>query len=387
MSELATLLRHADALRARGEPFVVATVMRVRGSAYRRPGARMLTTEHEWRAGSISGGCLEGDVIARGFFRTRRERAVLMSYDARADRGDPDGGGYGLGCDGIVDVLIERIDRQTRCDPLAFIARCRREQKRGVIATVFESETKTEVGARLLYLEGEIETTLERDVQRVAQLAREVLAAGERSERTLDGRLFLFEVIEPPPQLFIVGTGFDAMPVAVLAGSLDWGVTICERHRSIGTQARFARIASHLAGSADALAVEIERALRPLVVLMSHRYLFDRELLGALIPTRVSYIGLLGPARRTERMLGELRDKGVAIDDSTRERLHGPVGLDLGAETPGEIALSVIAELQAHLARTRASPLRRRRGAIHRTDHTDQRPTHINLVAGVSAKG
>jgi xanthine dehydrogenase accessory factor len=390
MSELNALLQAAQALRESAEPFVVATVMQVRGSAYRRPGARMLATEQRWLAGSISGGCLEGDVVQRGFFRTRDQRAVLVSYDARADEDDV-GGRYGLGCDGIVDVLIERIDAHTHCNPLEFIARCQRDQTRGVVATVFQVDgDAARVGDKLLFCESApYLTTLDHAATRIASLAAEVLATGKTCNRTFDGLHMLFEVIEPAPRLFIVGTGHDALPVAKLARSLDWEVIVCERHKRVGTQERFAGIAEYRAGTACELSAEIDRAARPLALIMSHRYEFDREMLGTLLQGRAQYLGVLGPARRTERMLGELAAAGTRIEARARQCMHAPVGLDLGAETPAEIALSVIAEAQACLANADGQSLRRRRGGIHSAASVVRLDTSLSAsegLVGVSCK-
>ena len=230
----------------------------------------MLASERAWVAGSISGGCLERDVVQRGFFRTRTTQAVVVRHDTTAD--DEPAGGYGLGCDGVVDVLVERLDEQMACDPLGFIADCHAEQARGVIATVFHAEeTAARVGDRLLLPErGCYRTTLGADAANVARLAARVLAAGKTVSHALeDGHLeVLFEVIEPPPHLFIFGAEHDALPVAKLARSLDWAVTVCEPHARVGTQTRFAGLAMHAAGSAAELAAAVDRTARPLVLIM-----------------------------------------------------------------------------------------------------------------------
>ena len=228
MSDIASLLRTAQSLRASGEALVLATVVRIQGSAYRRPGARMLASERAWVAGSISGGCLERDVVQRGFFRTRATPAVVVRHDTTADDDVP-AGGYSLGCDGVVDVLVERLGERMACDPLRFIADCHAEQTRGVIATVLHAgETAARVGDRLLLpARGCYRTTLGAEAANVARLAAGVLAAGKTVSHALeDGHLeVLFEVIEPPPHLFIFGAEHDALPVGCryLPGNHDIG--------------------------------------------------------------------------------------------------------------------------------------------------------------------
>ena len=148
MSDVMPLLRAARALRRAGEPALLATVVHLHGSSYRRPGARMLLTQERWVAGSISGGCLEADVVRRGWWRTREGGAVLVTYDASSP--DDIRAGLGLGCDGVVQVLLERTALGGDGDPLAFLDRCCTEQRRGVLATVFRSGARdVAVGARL----------------------------------------------------------------------------------------------------------------------------------------------------------------------------------------------------------------------------------------------
>ena len=194
-----------------------------------------------------------------------------------------------------------------------------------------------------------------------------MLATGKTASRLLEeGQLeVLFEVIEPPPHLFIFGGEHDALPVARLARSLDWTVTVCEPHARVGSRTRLAGVAAYAAGTPAELAAAVKHAARPLALIMSHRYEFDRDVLKELLSIRTLYLGLLGPSRRAQRMLAELQAAGVPIDAAARQRVHAPVGLDLGAETPAEIALSAIAEAQAHLAQATGQRLRERPGAIH----------------------
>jgi xanthine/CO dehydrogenase XdhC/CoxF family maturation factor len=366
MSELRFILQTAARLRASAEPFLVATVMRVRGSSYRRPGARMLLTQDRWVAGSVSGGCLEGDVIKKGWWHTRQGQPVLLTYDSTAQ--DEVRWGFGLGCDGVIDVLLERADSPGRLDPLAFLASCQKEQQRGVLATVFASEVPgVPIGARLS-LRG---TTVEADEllpelrERMLSDARLVREAGESSVRTYahDGGAVtvLLEAVLPPARLFVLGAGHDAVAVVQIAHTLGWEVVVWEPHGRFATRERFALADEILFSPPAQLGARINCSERALALVMGHNYEQDRDALQLLLGTRALYIGMLGPQRRTARMLGELGG-GPALADA---RIHAPVGLALGAESPQEIALSIIAEIQSVLGRASAASLRERRGPIH----------------------
>jgi xanthine dehydrogenase accessory factor len=362
----------AARLRRQREPHLIATVVRVQGSAYRRPGARMLLTQFRWITGSVSGGCLEGDIAKQGWWRTQSGEPVVMTYDSR-DRADADDddirSAFGLGCDGVVEVLLERAGAPGRIDPLAFASECIHTQKRGALVTVIRSRVPAiKVGSRVAVRAGaELQADAIGDnVLRTAMTAdaRAALASGEstnRSYTSAQGTVDVFiEAVVPPPRLFVFGTGHDAVPVVQLARSLGWDVTVCADEVRVATRQRFSQADEMLVGAASDLAARIDECDRAVAIVMNHHYELDREHLGMLIGSRARYIGVLGPRARTTRMLNELYL--VAQDDP---RLHAPVGLQIGAETPHEIAMAVLTEVQAVLARVPAQSLRDHLGPIH----------------------
>jgi xanthine dehydrogenase accessory factor len=375
MSERA-VVEAASVLTSAGEPFVIATVVAVTGSAYRQPGARMLLTRDRWVAGSVSGGCLEGDLVHKAWWRTENGKPAVVTYDSSVDddeaADDELRQGLGLGCNGIVDILLERSG-MTRVDPLAFIACCHRAQERGSLVTVFGSDVpEIPVGARLAVsltdIVGDLVGTELQDA--VLADAHHALVSGQsvvRSYRIAGGIVrTLVEAVVPPPRLFVLGAGHDAIPVVELARAIGWEVFLCAPRARASIRTRFGN-ADHLVfGSASEIAARVDTCDRAAVIVMNHQYEHDRACLTAMLRSRARYIGVLGPRRRTARMLAEVGE--AAIDD----RLHAPVGLDLGAETPQQIALAIIAEAQAVLAHAAASPLRERPGTIHepgRDDH------------------
>jgi xanthine dehydrogenase accessory factor len=344
----------------------------VTGSSYRRPGARMLFTGTRWLCGSISGGCLERDLMARGPWLARNGSAALVRYDSSsADEGP------GAGCGGVVDVLVERLPERkdgTRVHPLEFIERCLDAQLRGVLVTVFASRRPdVQPGACLsLCTRGRLASSIDD-----AALAREMrslaFSALERGEGATsvsrDGCVdVLIELIAPPPHLFVFGSGHDVPPLLGFAKALGWNLTSCDRVVRFGTRVRRAPPPERRVANPSELVPEIDACVRALAVVMSHDYEFDREALRALLASRACYIGMLGPRQRTACMLDDLATQGVWPSAADQLRLHVPAGLALGAESPEEIALAIVAEQQAMLTSASVGHLRdRTRIHGHRT--------------------
>jgi xanthine/CO dehydrogenase XdhC/CoxF family maturation factor len=350
MSEIADVLAAIESLSARGERMALATVVAVRGSTYRRPGARLLVPEEGAPVGNISGGCLEGDVADMARIVMEEGRARLAGWDLTAD--DDAVWGLGLGCNGAIEVFIEPADRAAE---VAHALRSALEEERPIcLVTVLESDIPERVpaGARLVVRpDGDVDGSLGDAAidAEVTRAARELLDV-ERSEiRTFrQGVRSFVEVLEPPLRLVICGAGHDAIPMARAASVVGWNATVVDDRPGFLNHDRFpeAHAFVHVEDPSDvAKAAAIDA--RTFVVVMTHNFLRDEEYLRSLLTTDAAYIAMLGPAARTERLLMELTDEGVAIADRTREHLHGPAGLDLGAEGPEEIAQAIIAEIIA----------------------------------------
>ncbi len=382
-----SIIDAAARLRRNREPHLVATVVRVNGAAYRKPGARMLLTQFRWITGSVSGGSLEGDIASKAWWRTRDGEPVFVTYDSHMPEGGEDDdvrSAFGLGCDGSVQVMIERAAMPGRLDPLEFAERCVREQKRGAVVTVICSEVPgIKAGMRVAVLgSNAVEGDAFDPALRAGMIAdaRGAIATGESCSRTYRsdaGNVDVFvEAHLPPPRLFVFGTGHDVVPVVTLGKNLGWDVCVCTEEARVSVRQRFTSADELLIGSPEELAARIDDADRAVVVLMTHQYETDRAYLGAVIGTRCRYIGVLGPRARMTRMLTEL-DLGISGDS----RIHAPVGLDLGSETPQEVALAMLAEMQATLAQSLGSSLR------HRIPALDQRamlPRIAQALAAVS---
>jgi xanthine dehydrogenase accessory factor len=376
MSELRALVQAARELRERQEPFLSATVMRVRGSGYRRSGARMLASQDEWLAGSISGGCLERDVMTKGFWRTRTERALLVTYDETEDSLDERSGS---GCQGIVDVLLEQHVPGAALQADVFLAadRCIHEERTAAVVTVFRSSRRDlPVGARLVAYGGELHAThashefafVRAGLADEAEAALATCSPPYLAQRAgAEGEVeVLVECIVPPPHLFVFGSGHDVLPLVTLAKNLGWSVSVWDALPRTAARERLRGADHYLTGSLEDATARLSRSVRSVAVVMGHHLEQDRASLAALLPSSARYVGVLGPRARTEQMLADCRAAGVIADEASLGRVYAPVGLQLGAQTPAEIALAIVAEAQAALTQSEVSGLRTQPGSIHR---------------------
>jgi xanthine dehydrogenase accessory factor len=337
---------------------VLATVVHAAGSTYRRPGARMLVLPDDEMVGLISGGCLEGDLLEHAREVRVAGRAKLVQYDA-TDKDDIIWG-LGLGCAGVVEVLLEPVSPESP-GPLAWLGEWTERRSTGVLATSLGENGLVDHWA--LQGEGGIEGALDATGAVEARL-REALGSG-RSGRvaTANGDLVI-EIVRPPLRLAIFGAGPDVAPVHRLALELGWDVDLADPRPAYADPERFpgARVVCAPAEEAVA-ALEVDDATYTIV--MTHHYLHDRAILADLLPSSTPYVGLLGPKQRALDLLADLAEHGVAFTDDQRARLFAPAGLDLGGEGPGAIALALISEILARSEERSGSWLRERKGPIH----------------------
>lgn len=353
------------------KPLAMATVVNVRGSAYRRPGARMLLTPGGRTAGMISGGCLENDARERCRRVLETGTPTLTTYDSTAPEDIVFG--LGLGCNGVVEVLFEKLAPGDERGLLPFLGACVTRRQAGRIATVFRSASIA-AGSRLLrWPDGSVTTSFEDPV--LASALTEAFREADARRNAIcavtlpDGRNaeVLLECVTPPVSLTVFGAADDAIPVVNLAKSLGWHVTLIDPRSAYATRARFpAADAVHCLPPESFLASpQIVIAPDSLAIVMTHNFNHDVNILRALLPLRLRYLGLLGPKSRTGRLLDRLREEGVAVSEEVAGFVHGPTGLDIGAETPEEIAVSIVAEMQAVVSKRSGGALRDREAPIH----------------------
>ncbi len=358
MKELRDILAAYARLAAKGEIGVLASVAGVAGSTYRRAGARMLVLPDDTLVGLISGGCLEGDLLEHA--RRVRETGVpaLVQYDHRGE--DDIVWGLGLGCAGAVDVWVERVDA-AHPGPLAHLEAWSRARENGAIATALSGPRGGE--RRMLDARGKAVGPLAS--AEIDAALRDCLAAKNGHRFAIEGGAQIqIEVARAPLRLALFGAGPDAIPLARIAREIGWDVAVFDHRAAYAVGQRFV--------GAEVRHVDVPRAveaaaidLRTHVVVMTHHYLHDRAILGALLATQAPYIGVLGPKQRTQDLLAEIAKEGVHVRDEDHARVFGPAGLDVGADAPEEIALAICAEVQAFASGRSGGALRERKGPIH----------------------
>lgn len=367
MRELLDVLAGLREARARGEPAALATVVGVRGSTYRREGARLLVTSSGRTVGSVSGGCLEGDiqVVAEEVLRDGRPR--LLHYDLTAD--DDAVWGLGLGCNGVIDVLLEKVG-SAEPSPEVFLERAVEQEVPLAVVTVTGPEGSDRLGRRLVVEHTGPATGSLGDSRLDAvavELGRTALASERPSRAAAEGCELFAEPILPPPRLVVCGAGHDAVPVVRLAAELGFRPVVVDRREKFLTRERFPEAYAFVHTEFPQAAAAVRPDPRTCVVIMTHNYLHDRDLLRSFLTHEPfpAYLGVLGPRQRTQKILQELGDAGVALSPEQRKRLFAPVGLDIGAEGPEQIALAILAEVLAARSGRAGGFLRDRPARIH----------------------
>ncbi|MFP5230698.1 MAG: XdhC family protein [Acidobacteriota bacterium] len=334
MSELHRILDLYRRATAAESELCLATVVAVEGSAYRRPGARMLLTSSGQRAGTVSGGCLEAEIVKKAWWLTENGPVIQRYSSFFDDDGDMP---YGLGCGGTVYVLLERGDPAARS--LEALRRSVEERTGSVVVTSLNPESP----GTTLILNAAGEPLYSRNANpEMLALAQEVLRTGH-SIHTVG---CFVESIAPPPAVLLFGAGDDAQPLVEITASLGWHITVADDRSNLARPERFPRAAAVQDLEAALARIGPETA----AVLMSHSYEQDRKVLRVLLAQKLKYVGALGPRARTERLIGELAPALELTPAECMARLHTPVGLDLGGHSPASIALSIAAELQAVFA-------------------------------------
>lgn len=350
-------------------PGGLATVVATEGSSYRRPGARMLLSPTGQRTGAISGGCLEEDLVhhLRAVMADGQARNVV--YDTTAENDLL--WGVGLGCNGRVTLLLERLEARPPAVAFAYAAA---DQRRVgcVLATVYDATERSLLGTRVGLAGDGAEWSIPTPEPWRAAFTRAAAStlAAQASQRTrfpeLAGAPAVFlEYIPPTPQLLILGAGDDAQDLAHAAADLGWAVLVADPRPAFATPARFPRARRVVVQPPGNLRGTFALDAHTFAVVMTHHYVHDLPYLGELIGEPLAYLGLLGPKKRAERLLDELSTRGRTPTPEQRARLHAPVGLDLGGDAPPAVALSILAEMQTVLHRRSGGPLRDRVRPIH----------------------
>jgi xanthine dehydrogenase accessory factor len=381
MKEIEDIIQAYKVAERAGKKMALATVVHVEGSSYRRPGARMLVTEDGELTGAISGGCLEGDALRKALLAISQQQNKLVTYNTMDE--DDLQFGVQLGCNGIVHILFEPIHSTDPNHALALLEKALLERKDAVVVTLFSLSQYTgpQPGTCLLYASGTL--FAKEQVQELAPVInldiQEALTTRSSSlrEYTYTGTAVtgLIEFLPPPVSLVIVGAGNDAFPLVQMAHITGWHTTLVDGRPGHANRQRFPDVHHIITGKPAAVAPQLTIDTQTAFVLMTHNYNYDIAMLEALLLMDCTYIGMLGPGRKLERMLEELAGKGFVVNDAMRQCIYGPTGLDIGAETAAEIALSVIAEIKMVLEERTGQSLRNKKGSIHEPGTTNLQQT------------
>ncbi len=383
-SSLSGLVQSFLSLQERETEFVLATITETAGSTYRKPGARMLITRDGELCGLLSGGCLEADLYehAKKVFDEQTDTSIY--YDMRSSEDLI--WGLGLGCDGAVRIRLEYLSPDNDYAPLSLIRRALESASPAVVMTIIDSEHESlPEGSHYLYPGPDAGLP-----QELTAAARSSLEAGRSALQTLtiDGGSVgvFFGLTMPPPRLLIIGAGPDAVPVTDAARLLGWDITVVDYREAFIEAGKFPAADRVIHSTPEALGESVDSGHIDAAVLMTHKLEYDQRYLARLARSDIRYIGLLGPAARREELLKYLGDERRRVED----RVYGPVGLDIGAQLPEEIAFSLVAEIQAVLRNRRGGFLSlKTNGGRRNTEKTGTGREHlygIVLAAGGSTR-
>ena len=358
MHELQTIINAFQSRQQKEETTFLATIVNTFGSTYRQKGAKMLITEKGEMMGTLSGGCVENDIFH--YTKQISSEPLLMSYDATSSEDLI--WGFGLGCNGVVQILLEKLDSLNNLSPLNLINECLKSQRYGAIATIFsvEGRVNLKIGSRfILYPDDTTYTDIQNQELKKA-IASDTIAAKNTRQSTVNkyqlssGSVEVFiDVIQPPTSLIIFGAGRDVLPVVKLAKVIGWQVTLVDCRAQEKTYQRFALADKIILTRRDIISQQISVDENIVTVVMTHNYFDDRDIIKFLLPTSIPYLGVMGSKNRIAKIIEELNPTKTQL-----EKLYSPIGLNIGADTPAEIASAIVTEIQAVLTKRNAGFLR-----------------------------
>ncbi len=367
MKELQEILKKISNF-APDEKAILATVVDVQGSGYRRAGARMLIDKNGFSIGTVSGGCLEADVLERAKKVLETGESCVITYDTTKDENSVFG--LGMGCRGIVRILLETIEKEnffTRALEISF-----ENREHQFLATLISSKNDSALGGRIYY--DEVEQFYYKNLPNILIESKELFNDCLKyysQEKPSEIRKYIigendfelfFEIIKPPINLQLFGAGYDALPLIKFAKELGWRVSVIDHRAAFANAERLPEVDEIIVSRAEDLSADFFTDENSVAVVMTHNYDRDLEILPRLLCSKFLYVGALGPKTRAEKILEE---SGETFTDEQLARLYAPIGLDIGANSPEAIALSIIAEINAVLSKRNGGFLRERQGSIY----------------------
>ncbi len=371
MKEIKAIISAYDNIDKATTQAALATVVRVEGSSYRRTGARMLVMDDGIWVGGISGGCLEGDALKRARLAISKSVASLITYDTTED--DAHQIGVGLGCNGIIDVLFTPLDFSDKNNPVEILKACiEASRQTHILITItggLEGNWENVQTGEVIHFSGAESLEIFNDKELEKQLLEKVVLQSKKSKSSPydfeleDGKKIsvFIEILLPEIHLILMGHQYDVYPLARLTKEMGWGVTIVSNPLKINSI--FAKTVDQILSDEQLLDISFDNYTA--IVLMSHDYKTDKRNLRKALETAAPYIAMLGPRVRSEKIFHELEGEDSPLSEEDMKRIYAPAGLDIGALTPEEIALSLIAEIRAVFSDREGGFLRLRETTIH----------------------
>jgi len=372
MRELEFIIAQYENLSSQGTGCVLATVVHVEGSSYRRAGARMLVDEFGNITGAISGGCLEGDALRKALHALHQQKNKLITYDTSDD--DDAIIGAQLGCNGIIQVLFEPLDYGDVSNPCELLKAIVAQKHALTIIVQFNLDRSKDQEGTILLIDKNLKYSGKKPEKELLDLILEQAQLTLQNKRSHFAEFTIHEETQhlfiqnyqPPVKLIIVGAGNDAQILAQQGELLGWEVIVTDGRPTHANKERFTSSCQIIVTKPEQTLENIEIDQRSCFVLMSHNYKYDLAVFKLLLAEdQIPYIGILGPMKKYQRMQNDLNTEGFDISEEFEKRMHAPIGLEIGAETPAEIGLSILAEIQSVLTQTSARPLRERSEPIH----------------------
>ncbi len=368
MKEIKTIVENLNIANSKGLKTALATVVNVHGSSYRRPGARMLIREDAHWYGSVSGGCLEGDVISKAKEVMNTGIAQLFKYDTRQNAKNAFGMGYG--CNGLLEILIEPIESDEKNQSFSMLNLLIAEPGLQGLSTVFYSEDN-EIAAigEQCHSNG---TDYIKNAE-LSQLVKKELKTAVETSNTksitykIEGKKVkaLHEVFQPKLNILIYGAVFHVVPFMRIANELGYNVHVTDSFEPIQPVWNFPDAEDITIIDEAAVTTLIKRTPKLAVVFLTHNFFYIKEELPIVLKSDAPYIGILGSRKKTRKILREAEVNEENYSASELAKIHYPIGLDIGANTPEEIALSIIAEIKAFFSNKTGESLKRFDGLIH----------------------
>jgi xanthine/CO dehydrogenase XdhC/CoxF family maturation factor len=378
VKEIREIIKAFDEASRENHRCALATVVHVDGSSYRRPGARMLVTDEGKLTGAISGGCLEGDALRKALLVLHQQKSMLVTYDTNDE--DDAKFGAGLGCNGIIQVLIEPILPEAVDNPIELLRSLLDARENAVLATVFSLQQKREIqrGTCLLVREDRIISLLKK-----SEAISDFLMSDAKKALSLKSSAFrhyvfgkneinaFIEIVRPPISLVVIGAGNDTVSLIKMADILGWNITVADGRPSYAKPEKFVPSCKVIVAKPETVLENLQVDEQTAFILMTHNYPYDLAMLKEIIQTKARYIGSLGPRKKLDRMIKDLNQESIFLTEEQTKKIYGPAGLDIGAETPEEIALSIIAEIRAVFSNHKAGMLREKESTIHSRSETE----------------